>query len=133
MYFSPKLRKCQFPDEGNLQHFAHYSEANCQMECLWKKAYDLCGCKPWYIPTLDGEETCFYLGGICFNNIINKYQKEEKASELACDCPRSCDYNAYTLSLASKAKENVISFCTYNDISCYTQWGKKFYRYVQLD
>ena len=79
-----KLRKCLFPDEGSLELFDYYTESNCKMECAWKKAKEICGCKPWYIPALDGEEMCFVLGNVCFDQIMNKI--ETKELEISCKC-----------------------------------------------
>ena len=33
-----ELRKCRFPDEGNLKLFEFYTESNCKLECAWAKA-----------------------------------------------------------------------------------------------
>ena len=55
------LRKCRFPDEGELELFDFYTESNCELECAWKKAEELCGCRPWYVPS-KGSKTCFVFG-----------------------------------------------------------------------
>lgn len=122
--FSIDIRKCMFSNEGSLQLFDHYSEPNCQMECLWKKGFDVCGCKPWFIPTLDGEKTCFYLGNICFQGIVEKYQTEEENKKLNCECLQSCETSEYTLSLGSRNKENIVSYCVQHGLDCNRQWGK---------
>lgn len=48
----------------------------------------MCGCKPWYIPAVDGTETCFILGNICFDQIMNKI--ETGHIEISCDCEPDC-------------------------------------------
>ena len=32
----PELRKCFFPDEGDLDLFDFYTQSNCQLECAWR-------------------------------------------------------------------------------------------------
>ena len=68
------LRKCYFPDEGDLDLFDYYSEANCRLECAWKKAEEICGCKPWFVPATDGSQVCFVLGNMCFEDIMKKIE-----------------------------------------------------------
>lgn len=51
---SPRKRGCftdedgEDEDEARLDLFPAYSESNCRLECVWKKAADQCGCVPWY-------------------------------------------------------------------------------------
>ena len=94
------LRKCYFPDEGDLEVFDYYSEANCRLECAWKKAEEICGCKPWFVPATDGSQICFVLGNICFEDIMKKIEMEE--IEVKCDCQEDCILSRYTLSLKDK-------------------------------
>ena len=72
-----ELRKCRFPEEGNLKLFDYYTESNCKVECAWSKAEEICGCKPWHVPAADGSKTCFVLGNVCFNQIMRKIKDEE--------------------------------------------------------
>ena len=55
---------------------------------FFRKAEEVCGCKPWHIPAIDGTETCFILGNICFDQIMNKI--ETGKMELSCDCEPDC-------------------------------------------
>ena len=95
-----ELRKCRFPEEGNLKLFDYYTESNCKLECAWSKAEEICGCKPWHVPAEDGSETCFVLGNVCFDQIMRKI-KEEKI-KLNCGCEKDCIYSRYTISLEDK-------------------------------
>ena len=54
----------------------------------FRKAEEVCGCKPWYIPATDTTETCFILGNICFDQIMSKI--ETGKMELSCDCEPDC-------------------------------------------
>ena len=49
------------------------SQSNLKITSFMK----VCGCKPWNVPQVDGDKTCFYLGNMCFHNVITKYQKTE--------------------------------------------------------
>ena len=80
--------------------FAYYTESNCKLECAWTRAAEKCGCKPWYVPSVDGEEMCFILGNLCFEQIMSKYENEEK--EFDCVCPKSCEYSRYSMTLEDK-------------------------------
>ena len=94
------LRKCLFPDEGNLEVFEFYSEANCNLECSWKKAEEICGCKPWFIPAKDGTTMCFVLGNICFEDTMKKIELGKISAD--CNCQEDCVINRYTLSVKDK-------------------------------
>ena len=80
--------------------FDYYTKANCELECAWKKAEEVCGCKPWHVPAEDGVKTCFILGNVCFDQIMNKIEK--KKMKLDCLCQDDCSYSKYTLSLTDK-------------------------------
>ena len=94
------LRKCYFPDEGDLKIFDYYTESNCKLECSWDKAEELCGCRPWFVPSLDGSTQCFVLGLMCFDDIMAKIEKNKV--QLECKCEKDCTLSRYTLSLKDK-------------------------------
>ena len=94
------MRKCRFPDEGNLKLFDFYTESNCKLECSWAKAEQVCGCKPWHVPASDNSKTCFLLGNVCFSQIMKKIESE--LMELSCDCSADCVYSRYTLSVLDR-------------------------------
>ena len=95
-----KLRKCKFPEEGNLKLFSYYTQSNCILECSWAKAEEICGCKPWNVPAADDSETCFILGNVCFDQIMTKIR--EKKISLNCNCEEDCTYSRYTIALEDK-------------------------------
>ena len=39
--FSPSQRQCYFSKEGNLDLFDYYTENNCKLDCIWKKATEV--------------------------------------------------------------------------------------------
>ena len=94
------MRKCFFPDEGNLNRFAYYTQSNCKLECAWKKAEEICGCTPWYIPAVDDSQMCFILGNLCFDQIIRNVEQGEIV--LNCSCEKDCIRQRYTMSLRDK-------------------------------
>ena len=93
-------RRCFFPDEGELQLFDYYTESNCKLECQWKKAEEVCGCKPWYIPAENGTTLCFILGNVCFQETMEKISRGEV--NVSCDCAEDCVYSRYTIDLQDK-------------------------------
>ena len=80
--------------------FDYYTESNCKLECAWKKAEEICGCKPWHVPAEDGSSTCFVLGNVCFDQIMRKIHAED--IKLNCGCDQDCVYSRYTIALEDK-------------------------------
>ena len=80
--------------------FDYYTESNCNLECAWQEAASVCGCKPWFVPSLEAEKMCFLLGNICFEQIMNLIENEER--QLKCDCPRDCVYSKYSMSVSDR-------------------------------
>ena len=80
--------------------FDYYTESNCKLECAWKKAEEICGCKPWHVPAEDGSSTCFVLGNVCFDQIMRKIKAED--IKLNCGCDQDCVYSRYTIALEDK-------------------------------
>ena len=70
---------------GGIIATTHFSLDN---PIVFRKAEEVCGCKPWYIPATDTTETCFILGNICFDQIMSKI--ETGKMELSCDCEPDC-------------------------------------------
>ena len=96
------MRDCRFPDEGESELFAHYTKSNCELECAWSKAEEQCGCKPWYVPSLDSSQKCFVLGNLCFDQIMKKIEKKKILTN--CECSEDCSYNQFSIS----QQENII-------------------------
>ena len=109
------IRKCLFPDEGNLLLFDFYSEANCQLECAWKHAEEVCGCKPWFVPSTDDSEMCFILGNICFQQIMKKIEVE--SIKLDCDCKPDCIISRYFLTLEDNESVERSSPKVFHDVN----------------
>ena len=80
--------------------FDYYTESNCNLECAWQEAATVCGCKPWYVPSLEGEKMCFVLGNICFEKMMNKIEKV--GPQLPCNCPKDCVYSKYSMSVSDR-------------------------------
>ena len=80
--------------------FDYYTESNCKLECAWAKAEEICGCKPWHVPAVDGSEICFVLGNVCFDQIMRKIKDED--IKLNCGCEKDCVYSRYTIALEDR-------------------------------
>ncbi|KAM8720425.1 hypothetical protein ACLKA7_006470 [Drosophila subpalustris] len=52
-----KYRHCLFRDEGNLSYFAHYTQRNCEMECMSRLLLQHCGCIVFYMPRIQANDT----------------------------------------------------------------------------
>ncbi|XP_060661442.1 pickpocket protein 28 [Drosophila nasuta] len=52
-----KYRHCLFRSEGNLSYFAHYTQRNCEMECMSRLLLQHCGCVVFYMPRIHGNDT----------------------------------------------------------------------------
>ncbi|XP_034490319.1 pickpocket protein 28 [Drosophila innubila] len=52
-----KYRHCLFRDEGNLSYFTHYTQRNCEMECMSRLLLQHCGCIVFYMPRINGNDT----------------------------------------------------------------------------
>ncbi|TDG39513.1 hypothetical protein AWZ03_014061 [Drosophila navojoa] len=52
-----KYRHCLFQNEGNLSYFAHYTQRNCEMECMSRLLLQRCGCVVFYMPRINGNDT----------------------------------------------------------------------------
>lgn len=49
--FSPTLRKCHFVYEHKLRFFHHYTQQNCELECLSNYTLQKCGCVHFSMPS----------------------------------------------------------------------------------
>ncbi|XP_075158000.1 pickpocket protein 28-like [Haematobia irritans] len=49
---STKLRQCLFHSERRLKFFAHYTQRNCEMECVAEISWQYCGCLSFYMPKI---------------------------------------------------------------------------------
>ena len=115
-----KLRKCYFPDEGGLELFDYYTQSNCLLECSWRRAEAVCGCRPWYVPAVDGAEVCFVLGNLCFDQIMTKI--DDGLIDVECECEKDCVTQRYTMSLRDKTVLERTSTSVYRD----TWYGRDY-------
>jgi acid-sensing ion channel, other len=49
--FSVEKRQCYFSDERSLRFFRHYTQNNCEIECLANWTLTRCGCLMFYMPS----------------------------------------------------------------------------------
>ncbi|XP_017850493.1 pickpocket protein 28 [Drosophila busckii] len=52
-----RYRHCLFHDEGKLRYFVHYTQRNCEMECMSRLLLQHCGCVVFYMPRINGNDT----------------------------------------------------------------------------
>ena len=50
MYHYVKCRQCYTRGEGQLEYHGVYTYSSCQLECRIRRAEQLAGCVPWYLP-----------------------------------------------------------------------------------
>ncbi|XP_023338348.1 uncharacterized protein LOC111709013 isoform X2 [Eurytemora carolleeae] len=135
---SPYRRRCLMPEETDvpelnvkLEAFDTYTQANCLIECAAAAMLKLCGCVPYYFPTLPkpfiqanvkmgkypgSSGFCFTENLVCLGNnqgIFNAFasldtEDGESANEgLTCNCPDDCDEIVYNKEVSSgKLKDN---------------------------
>ena len=83
-------RGCLYPEEKDLKWFPVYSEANCFLECAWKRARDTCDCVPWHIiDRFPGSPMCELFGNRCFSAILAE-RSQILRSECS-DCLPDCE------------------------------------------
>lgn len=103
-------RKCLYPDEKELSISDHYSEANCYLECAWRRAIETCECVPWFMsdkyPELD---MCGQPGNSCFKKIVDtRYDDDDPC---ASQCPSDCETLEFEVSLQKKNEMNSLVDC----------------------
>lgn len=95
--YSPIKRQCYFPGEKILKYFKHYSQSNCNLECLSEYFQEKCGCVKFWMPRTEGSKTCGNSKKNCIIDaerswILKKntgYKGDRKATQL-CQCLPSC-------------------------------------------
>ena len=112
-------RHCLYPNEKELEFFSQYSEANCALECAWKRARMECNCVPWFLKRLfPNDVMCEITGNDCFRGLteftINLCQVpnciaqilfiglvsaryvDERVDECATSCLNDCEAMEFT-------------------------------------
>ena len=49
-YIQHACRQCYTRGEGQLEYHGVYTYSSCQLECRIRRAEQLAGCVPWYLP-----------------------------------------------------------------------------------
>ena len=85
----------------------------------------MCGCRPWFVPSLDSSKTCFVLGNVCFDQTMKKIEKRKIVP--SCQCDDDCSYNIYSISqqqdvILERTSPNVYEY-GYNGIVGNTDFG----------
>ncbi|GLG96278.1 Pickpocket protein 11 [Gryllus bimaculatus] len=50
--YTVQQRQCYFPEERRLAFFQHYTQNNCQVECLANVTLSMCECVAYYMPQI---------------------------------------------------------------------------------
>lgn len=50
LHYAPHERNCFHEDEGGLHFFRHYTQRNCELECLANRTLAACGCVKFVMP-----------------------------------------------------------------------------------
>ncbi|KAH8387987.1 hypothetical protein KR093_010782, partial [Drosophila rubida] len=85
-----KYRHCLFRDEGNLSYFAHYTQRNCEMECMSRLLLQHCGCVVFYMPRIHGNDTvCSIREAHCVES-VRLHTVGQSAESCLDNCLPSC-------------------------------------------
>ncbi|KAK7874517.1 hypothetical protein R5R35_001598 [Gryllus longicercus] len=98
--YTTSQRQCYFPDEKYLMYFKHYTQSNCELECLSNLTWTGCGCVEFYMPRKPDTPVCGMNKKLCvkgkaaFLNEITagvwKRENPEKKSGNKADHPCGC-------------------------------------------
>ncbi|XP_065209884.1 uncharacterized protein LOC135838178 [Planococcus citri] len=94
---NPSQRKCRFEEEPTIPHMKVYSFNLCRMQCRKEKAFELCGCAPYFYQKEHGIPVCGIKGLVC----LSKYSEElinlrmSNGEKLECNCLPQCINNRY--------------------------------------
>ncbi|XP_037931939.1 pickpocket protein 28-like [Teleopsis dalmanni] len=84
-----KYRHCLFHNEGRLKYFAHYTQRNCEMECIAEMVLQHCGCISFYMPKVYENVT---ICSIYKNSCVEKVRLRKDPTIESCidKCYPSC-------------------------------------------
>ncbi len=95
-------RGCLYEDEKVLDFFDTYSEANCVLECAWKRAASECQCVPLFLADLFSKrDICEAHGNRCFKRLV-KARYQAKVKECFSECRHDCEFAEYSIDIDSK-------------------------------
>ncbi|XP_055920631.1 pickpocket protein 28 [Eupeodes corollae] len=122
----PELRQCFFNNERYLRFFKHYSESNCQFECLTNLTITKCGCVKFSMPQIDGIRVCIHSDIACYNEAEDDLLKEQQmeiqeslkgSSKLKsrCNCLPGCVSLSYNFDTSQARMEGMGTIEAKND------------------
>lgn len=84
-----EYRHCIFHHEGNLKFFAHYTQRNCEMECVSEISKKYCGCVSYYMPKIyDNISVCSIHDAHCQRKVL--LRMDNRIKSCLDDCWPSC-------------------------------------------
>ena len=99
-----KYRHCLFHDEGNLNFFAHYTQRNCEMECVAEVTRKYCGCVSFYMPrTSRNISVCNIYDANCERKVLLRMDNSIKS------CLDECLPSCYDLNFEADAFSTKLS------------------------
>ncbi|TMW44537.1 hypothetical protein DOY81_010382 [Sarcophaga bullata] len=101
-----KYRHCLFHDEGNLKFFAHYTQRNCEMECVAGITHKYCGCVSFFMPRTNGNiSVCNIYDANCERKVLLRMDNSIKSCLDEC-LPSCYDLNFEADSFSTKLSHN---------------------------
>ncbi|KAF7266909.1 hypothetical protein GWI33_019836 [Rhynchophorus ferrugineus] len=91
-YLSPQQRRCRFDDEPLTKNVPVYSKSICYMECRYKMAIKMCGCKPYFYKFIGGK-VCDIQGLLCLSSLAHIFNQSFEYFD--CICPQPCNLMVY--------------------------------------
>lgn len=84
-----EFRHCLFHNEGNLKFFAHYTQRNCEMECVAEISKKYCGCVSYFMPKIyENISVCSITDAHCERKVLLRMDNSIKSC--LDDCLPSC-------------------------------------------
>ncbi|XP_063626292.1 pickpocket protein 28-like [Cydia splendana] len=128
--YSPRKRRCYFPEDRYLRFFRIYTQRNCELECSSNFTANICGCVPLYMP--HGQETKVCGGGKqkCIQDALEELSlrksvlmmKTDSLSDVeACDCLQACTELKYDAEV-SQAVYNLSNYMDNADSDIANGW-----------
>ncbi|XP_065365443.1 pickpocket protein 28-like [Calliphora vicina] len=100
------LRHCLFHNEGNLKFFAHYTQRNCEMECVAEISRKYCGCVSYFMPKIfNNISICSINDAKCERKVM--LRMDNRIKSCVDDCLPSCyELNFEVDSFSTKLSHN---------------------------